>query len=43
VEQLERGGIHVQERVPCRPPTSRYSRAYLRTKKDKLGHLLAGL
>jgi len=43
VEQLERGGIRVAERVPCRPRTSRHSRAYLRTKKDKLGHLLAGL
>ena len=43
VKQLERGGIHVVERVPCRPRTSRVARAYLRTKKDKLGHLLAGL
>lgn len=43
VSQLERGGVHVAERVPCRPPTSRHSRAYLRTKKAKLGHLLADL
>jgi GTP cyclohydrolase II len=43
VEQLERGGVRVVERVPCRPRTSHHSRAYLRTKKDKLGHLLAGL
>jgi len=43
VRQLERGGIRVVERVPCRPRTSHHSRAYLRTKKDKLGHLLAGL
>jgi GTP cyclohydrolase II len=43
VEQLERGGIRVVERVPCRPQTSRISRGYLRTKKDKMGHLLAGL
>jgi GTP cyclohydrolase II len=43
VRQLERGGIRVAERVPCRPRTSRHSRAYLRTKKDKLGHILAGL
>jgi GTP cyclohydrolase II len=41
VEQLERSGIRVVELVPCRPRTSRHSRAYLRTKKDKLGHLLA--
>jgi len=43
VKQLEHGGIRVVERVPCRPPTSRISRGYLRTKKDKLGHILAGL
>jgi GTP cyclohydrolase II len=43
VQQLERGGIRVVERIPCRPRTSRLSRKYLRTKKNKLGHLLAGL
>jgi GTP cyclohydrolase II len=43
VEQLERGGIRVVERIPCRPHTSNHSRKYLRTKKDKLGHILAGL
>jgi 3,4-dihydroxy 2-butanone 4-phosphate synthase/GTP cyclohydrolase II len=43
VEQLESGGIHVVERVPCRPRTSNHSRAYLRTKKNKLGHLLSGI
>jgi len=43
VAQLESAGIRVIERVPCRPRTSKHSAAYLRTKKDKLGHLLAGL
>jgi len=43
VTQLERAGIRVVERVPCRPRTSHHSASYLRTKKDKLGHLLAGL
>jgi GTP cyclohydrolase II len=43
VEQLERGGIRVVKRIPCRPRTSHHSRAYLRTKKDKMGHILAGL
>jgi GTP cyclohydrolase II len=41
VTQLERSGIRIVQRVPCRPRTSKHSRAYLRTKKDKLGHLLA--
>jgi GTP cyclohydrolase II len=43
VTQLERAGIRVVERVPCRPRTSKHSAAYLRTKKDKLGHLLGAL
>jgi 3,4-dihydroxy 2-butanone 4-phosphate synthase/GTP cyclohydrolase II len=43
VKQLEESGIRIVERVPCRPRTSLLSRAYLRTKKNKLGHLLAGL
>ena len=43
VQQLEESGIRVVERVPCRPRTSRHSREYLRTKKNKLGHLLANV
>jgi GTP cyclohydrolase II len=41
VQQLESAGIRVIERVPCRPRTSHHSKFYLRTKKDKMGHLLA--
>ena len=41
IKQLEGAGIRVVERIPCRPRTSRHSKFYLRTKKDKLGHLLA--
>jgi GTP cyclohydrolase II len=41
VRQLEQAGIRVVERVPCRPRTSRNSRAYLETKRTKLGHWLA--
>jgi GTP cyclohydrolase II len=40
VRQLEKGGVKVAERLPCRPRISRHSRNYLKTKKDKLGHLL---
>ena len=40
VRQLEDAGIQVVERVPCRPRTSRISRAYLETKRTKMGHLL---
>jgi len=43
VQQLEEGGIRVVERVPCQPRATQASRSYLRTKKIKLGHLLAGL
>ena len=40
VAQLEQGGVRVTERIPCQPRASRQSRAYLRTKKTKMGHLL---
>lgn len=43
VKQLEAGGIRVVERVPCQPRISRISRAYLKTKKRKMGHLLDSL
>jgi GTP cyclohydrolase II len=40
VRQLERAGITVTQRVPCQPRISKISRAYLKTKKSKMGHLL---
>lgn len=43
VRQLEQAGIRVVKRVPCQPPVSRISLAYLQTKKNKMGHLLEGL
>lgn len=43
VRQLESSGIRVIERVPCQPRVSRISRAYLKTKKHKMGHLLEGI
>ena len=43
VAQLERAGVRVVERVPCRPRTSKHSRGYLKTKKEKLGHILSGI
>lgn len=43
VRQLENAGIQVVERVPCQPRVSKISRAYLRTKKRKMGHLLKGI
>ncbi|MGB8472901.1 MAG: GTP cyclohydrolase II [Candidatus Acidiferrum sp.] len=43
VRQLEEAGIRVVQRVPCQPRISKTSRAYLRTKKSKMGHLLEGL
>ncbi|MFZ3199593.1 MAG: GTP cyclohydrolase II [Candidatus Acidiferrales bacterium] len=42
IRQLEKAGIRVVERIPCRPRTSRRSAGYLLTKKNKLGHLLEG-
>lgn len=43
VRQLEEAGIQVVERVPCQPRISKTSRAYLQTKKKKMGHLLDGV
>ncbi len=43
VRQLETAGIKVVERVPCQPRISKISRAYLQTKKDKMGHILDGV
>jgi len=39
VAALERGGIEVVERVPCEVKPSGYAEDYLKTKKEKLGHL----
>src|SRR5580700_6634873 len=43
VRQLEEAGIRVVERVPCQPRISKTSRAYLKTKRSKMGHLLKGV
>ena len=40
VEALERAGLKVVERVPCEVTPSEHAEEYLRTKKEKLGHLL---
>jgi len=41
VGALERGGIEVTERIPCEVAPSTYAKDYLKTKKDKLGHLFS--
>jgi GTP cyclohydrolase II len=43
IRQLESSGIRVVKRVPCQPRLSKISRAYLQTKKRKMGHLLKGV
>lgn len=40
VAALESAGIKVIERVPCEPVTSERSASYLKTKREKLGHLI---
>jgi GTP cyclohydrolase II len=40
IQALERAGIEVVERVPCQVPVIATTEDYLRTKKEKLGHLL---
>jgi len=39
VAALERGGVRVVERVPCEVATTEYAEEYLKTKKEKMGHL----
>jgi GTP cyclohydrolase II len=39
VEALERAGVRVVERVPCEVTPSPQAEEYLKTKKEKLGHL----
>jgi GTP cyclohydrolase II len=43
VEAVERVGVHVAERVPCVAEVVGTREFYLRTKKEKMGHLLEGL
>jgi GTP cyclohydrolase II len=40
VEELKRGGIEIVERIPLIIPSNRHNEKYLRTKKEKMGHLL---
>jgi GTP cyclohydrolase II len=39
VEALERAGVKVVERVPCEVEAHEHAEEYLKTKKEKLGHL----
>ena len=39
VDALERAGVRVVERVPCEVTPSPHAEEYLKTKKEKLGHL----
>jgi len=43
VEAVERAGVHVAERLPCVAEVVGTREFYLRTKKQKMGHLLEGL
>jgi GTP cyclohydrolase II len=42
VAALEKAGIKVVERVPAEVEAYEHSENYLRTKKEKMGHLLSG-
>lgn len=41
VEALERAGVEVVERVPCEVEPSPHAEEYLKTKREKLGHILS--
>jgi len=42
IRALEQAGIAVTERVPCQPGVTETAEHYLRTKKERMGHLLEG-
>ena len=42
VQAVEAGGVRVCERVPCLVAAVDSTQAYLRTKKEKMGHLIEG-
>jgi GTP cyclohydrolase II len=41
VAALENAGVTVVERVPCEVPPTLHAEGYLKTKKEKLGHLFS--
>jgi GTP cyclohydrolase II len=41
VAALQRGGIEVVERIPCEVTPSSHAEDYLKTKKEKMGHLFS--
>jgi GTP cyclohydrolase II len=41
VAALENAGVKVVERVPCEVDFSEHSEFYLKTKKERMGHLLS--
>jgi GTP cyclohydrolase II len=43
VAQLEAAGVRVIERLPCEARVAKIARAYMRTKKKKMGHILNGI
>jgi len=43
VDAVIAAGVLVEERVPCVAPALGSTEGYLRTKKEKMGHLLEGL
>lgn len=42
IQAVERAGVPVVERIPCNVPRLESREEYLRTKKEKMGHLLEG-
>ena len=42
ISALEKGGVTVQQRISIEPKANEINYQYIKTKKDKLGHLMSG-
>ncbi|EQK39895.1 GTP cyclohydrolase II family protein [Clostridioides difficile P77] len=40
INQLEKYGIKIENRIPINEEINDFNKLYLKTKKDKMGHLL---
>lgn len=40
IESMKSNGINVVERIPCEMPVNNYNKRYIKTKKDRMNHII---